>query len=76
MRIAWDLFTARKDGFDRAQRDGCDAPFVSVDGAGDDVIDHFGELVDLRIAFGFPHFLNDNLFGGLRTNATDDFFVI
>ena len=76
MRVSWNLLTARQNRFDRTEGDRRDAPFVSIDLTGDDFIDDFGELFDLRVTFGFAHFLNNDLFGRLSTDAADNFFVV
>ncbi len=71
MRFARDLLAARQDRFEAAERHGGSTTLRSLN----DPVHHLPDLllvfVDQRIAFGFADLLDDDLLGGLRSDAAD-----
>ncbi len=71
VRFAGDLLTAGQDRFDVAELDRGHAAVRSPNHAVDDLADQLAVLVHQRIAFGLADLLDDHLFGGLGSDATD-----
>jgi hypothetical protein len=69
--LARDLLVAADDALGAAEIDDDVAEFDALDDAGDDLADAILELLELALALGIAHLLEDDLLGGLGGDAAE-----